>query len=287
MALLDMLQAVCNEVGLPEPTAVVTSSDRQVQQLLATVHRVLNDLKQVQWAELTRLHEITLADGVDSYALPADFDFRIFETQWNQDKNWPLFGPYGPKEWQEIKQSGIAPAISQRFRFKGYTSKQFFIDPVPTSSEDGQVVSFEYQSKNIIRPRIWSASALYTAGAYTFYDGNYYTTTLGGTTGATPPTHTTGSVSDGGVTWSYTDEAYTSYLADTDVCHVDEFLVGLGVQWNYLASKGLPYQHLEQKFNRDIRSTVPKLPGASIIYLDGRSENDLPMVIVPETGFGS
>ena len=33
--------------------------------------------------------------------------------------------------------------------------------------------------------------------------GNLYKTTAGGTAGATAPTHTSGSVSDGGVTWDY------------------------------------------------------------------------------------
>lgn len=288
MALLDMMQAVCNEVGLPEPASVATSTERQVIQLLATAHRVLNDLKQVPWAELERSCELTLVDGQEAYELPADFDSALFETQWNVDKTWPLFGPYTSTEWATIKNSGIAPAISQRFRLKGYASKKFFIDPVPTSSEAGQVVTFYYQSKNIVRPRIWEASQLYTAGSYTFYDGNYYSTTLGGTTGSTAPTHSTGSVSDGGVTWTFYDEPYAKFLADTDVCIVDEYLVGVGVQYNYLASKGLPYAHLEQKYNRDLRSTQPKLPGAPVLDLASREGDEyLPRVQIPETGYGT
>lgn len=59
----------------------------------------------------------------------------------------------------------------------------------------------------------WASSTSFASGAYCIYGLNLYQTTAGGTTGATPPTHTSGSVSDGAVTWayvnSYINAAYT------------------------------------------------------------------------------
>jgi hypothetical protein len=50
----------------------------------------------------------------------------------------------------------------------------------------------------------WVTATVVAAGAYCDTGaGNVYTTTAGGTTGATQPTHTVGTVSDGGVLWTY------------------------------------------------------------------------------------
>jgi len=49
----------------------------------------------------------------------------------------------------------------------------------------------------------WQTGTVYAAGAQTT-NGNYlYTTTAGGTSGSTAPTHTSGTVSDGAVSWTY------------------------------------------------------------------------------------
>jgi hypothetical protein len=50
---------------------------------------------------------------------------------------------------------------------------------------------------------LWTAGASATAGDYFYYGLNVYQAAGSGTTGATPPTHTSGSVSDGTVTWAY------------------------------------------------------------------------------------
>lgn len=53
------------------------------------------------------------------------------------------------------------------------------------------------------RYRLWSASGSYAAAEWVYYGSNIYQTAAGGTSGATPPTHTSGDVSDGGVTWTF------------------------------------------------------------------------------------
>jgi hypothetical protein len=61
---------------------------------------------------------------------------------------------------------------------------------------------------------VWSAGASVTAGDYRYYGLNIYQAAGSGTTGATPPTHTTGSVSDGTVTWAYINSYITAAYTD-------------------------------------------------------------------------
>lgn len=49
----------------------------------------------------------------------------------------------------------------------------------------------------------WATSQSITSGIYRSYLDNLYIATTAGTTGATPPTHTSGTASDGAVTWQW------------------------------------------------------------------------------------
>jgi hypothetical protein len=49
----------------------------------------------------------------------------------------------------------------------------------------------------------WASGAAYASGAYVYSGLNLYQAAAAGTAGSTAPTHASGSVSDGGVTWAY------------------------------------------------------------------------------------
>jgi hypothetical protein len=71
----------------------------------------------------------------------------------------------------------------------------------------------------------WYTATVYAAGAYCTSNGNMYSTAAGGTSGATAPSHTTGTVSDGGINWTYVDSA------DRSLHIVDQYgrtLIGIG-----------------------------------------------------------
>jgi hypothetical protein len=56
----------------------------------------------------------------------------------------------------------------------------------------------------ITEEALWTPSTSgITLGSVRAYAANVYTATTAGTTGTTPPTHISGSVSDGGVTWAF------------------------------------------------------------------------------------
>lgn len=52
-------------------------------------------------------------------------------------------------------------------------------------------------------PSLWVASTAYASGAIVYYGKNVYTCTTAGTSGATAPTATSGTVADGTVVWIF------------------------------------------------------------------------------------
>ncbi|WP_028447004.1 hypothetical protein [Chitinimonas koreensis] len=63
----------------------------------------------------------------------------------------------------------------------------------------------------------WRTAAAYTTGDYAANANNIYVAASTGTSGGTPPTHTSGTVSDGGVSWTYVD------AGDRTLWSVDEY----------------------------------------------------------------
>jgi hypothetical protein len=84
---------------------------------------------------------------------------------------------------------------------------QFAKDPSAAQWRTSMRLQTPY-SVAIKNPQLWAASTVYAANSYCVSDsGKIYTTAAGGTSGATAPTGTGASISDGGVTWSYVQAA--------------------------------------------------------------------------------
>lgn len=213
--LLDNVNAVADEAGYTVGSTVVGSNDTTSKQLLAIANRVNEEMSHAYlWNKLFKSGTITYVSGQATYALPADFSMYHYDTWWNQSNRWRLLGPMTPQRYADTQGYGLNPTIYDQFMVRGITDNQLLIEPTPDSS--GDVIIFEYLADRPIKPKTWAASEAFGNNSYCSYNGNYYTTTTGGTTGATPPTHTSGSVSDGSLTWTYYDGAYNKFLADTD-----------------------------------------------------------------------
>lgn len=290
MTLLSTIQDVALELGTGVPSAVVTATtDGNAQQLLALTNRAGRELRIFyRWPQLVREYTFTLSSGQASYAIPADFESFAYSTFWDRDNSWEMIGPISASDWQFLKSGVTTAGTRRRWRFTGLTDRQFIIDPTPSASDVGVTLVFEYYSKNWIRPRTWVASTAFAAGSYCFYNGNYYSTTAGGTTGATPPTHTTGSASDGVVTWVYYSGAYEKATADTDVFNINADAIELDVKWRYRQARGLDgWEALRQEAQAMAMIMSGASRGASNINLNAsrylRGYND---PITPDSGFG-
>jgi hypothetical protein len=270
MTLATIVANVANEAGYTVETNVTTSTETTTKQLRTMVQRISREMSdKYPWPVMYAAGSITLVNGQAQYQLPAAFSFYQYNTFWNQSTRWRILGPMTPQEYAEIIGYGLNTTVYQRFQLRGISNDQLLISPTPTAS--GDTIIFEYIAERSVRPRTWTTATLYVANSYTFYNGNYYQTTAGGTTGATPPTHTSGSVSDGGVTWTYYSGIYNEFLADTDVSILNEKTLELGVLERFAEIHGLTVVpgRFEMQLNEDFSKQNP----GKILYTGGLQRN--------------
>lgn len=147
-------------------------------------------------------------------------------------------------------------------------------------------MAFEYQSTNWVRPKTWTASTVFAGMRYSWYNGNIYYTTSGGTTGATPPTHTTGTSSDGGVSWTYQNIVYEEPLNDADEFLLEPKLIKLGTKWRFLQQKGLEYIPIMAEWTAASKRQIAGYRGSKTITVGRRAGYPfIGYLNIPDTGY--
>lgn len=72
----------------------------------------------------------------------------------------------------------------------------------------GLINGFEYEYLPTSPDTQWVASTVYTVDSYVVAGNNVYRCSVAGTSGSTMPIHTSGTATDGSVTWEYIDKIY-------------------------------------------------------------------------------
>jgi hypothetical protein len=269
MTLSTVVQNVANEAGYTVDTAVINSSETTTKQLRTMVQRVNREMaEKYLWPQLFASGSFTTVAGQAAYQLPAAFSYNHYNTFWNSSTRWRLLGPMTEQEYAEILGYGLNTTVYQRFQIRGMSNSQLLMSPTPDTS--GQIIIFEYVAERFVRPATWVTATLYAANAYTFYNGNYYQTTGGGTSGGTPPTHTSGSASDGGVTWTYYSGSYPEFLADSDVSLFNEKTLEQGVLERFAEIHGLT---VVPRFDADLNEEFSRANPGKILYTGGLQRN--------------
>lgn len=265
MSLLSVVTNVANESGYTVDSTVITSTETTTKQIRTMVQRVNREMgEKYAWPILFASGSFTTVAGQASYSLPAAFSFYHYNTFWNQSTRWRVLGPMTEQEYADIIGYGLTTTVYQRFQIRGLNNSQIFISPTP--DVNGQIIIFEYIAERYARPATWVTGTIYAAGAYTFYNGNYYSTVAGGTSGATPPTHTTGSASDGGVTWDYYSGTYPEFLADTDLSVFTEKTLEQGVMERFGEIHGLT---VVPRFDVQLNEDFSKMNPGRVLYAGG------------------
>lgn len=290
LTIAEIVKQAAIDIGKDEPSGTITTStDKDIKQLLQFSLKTGRELRdKYLFPQLKKHYEITISASDDQYNLPGDMWKMIPGTQWNQTNSWKLFGPLNDQEWNTLKYGVVAVGTRKKFRVFGGNedSGQFFIDPEPSTNE---TISFDYIRKQWILPKAWAASTAYSSGDYVSANGNIYTAGSTDTSGSTRPSHTSGTGSDGTITWTYvSDQLYGSsnerWQADTDISLIDADLLILGTVWRFLKRKGLDYQEEKREYEMQCSNRLSRLQGAPILNFSG----DSPIFVenVPEGNFG-
>lgn len=147
MSLLTIVQDACNAIGFPSPTSVVSNpSDQTAQQAWRLANLAGKALyRRHPWQALHKEYTFTLSDGVQEYALPADYGYVIHDTTHNRSEQWQVAVPVTAQSWQQLKAQGAGATINMRGRIRG--EKIEFYDSVG-AGQDGQTIALEYISNH-------------------------------------------------------------------------------------------------------------------------------------------
>lgn len=126
---LAVVQQVAGELGLPQPTTLVGTTDVQSLQLLSMLQSAGNELLlYYPWEQFVVTQTLTLVPAQDEYAIPADLAYYRDQTQWDAVNHWPLLGPKSAQEWAWLKNSFVASLPRLRYRIK---NNKFCVYPPP------------------------------------------------------------------------------------------------------------------------------------------------------------
>jgi hypothetical protein len=274
MTIATVIQNVANEAGYTVESNVIGSSETTTKQLLAIAQRINRDIFEAYpWPKCYASGSITIVGGQGTYALPAAFSQLQYESFWNQSTRWRVLGPMSEREYADAVGFGLNTTVYQRFQIRGVSNNELLIWPTPGAQYNGDTLVFEYIADRSVRPRNWVTATAFGANSYCFNNGNYYQTTAGGTTGATAPTHTTGTVSDGAVDWTYYNGIYDQFLANTDVSFFNEKLLEQGVLERFAEIHGL--DTIQPKFELQLHEEFGRTYAGKIIYAGGQQRAEM------------
>lgn len=243
LAISEIIKQAAVELGLTEPSGtLVTSTNPQVQRLLQAALQVGRKLRNDYfYPQLLKLYSFSTTTATQ-YNLPPDFWKMIPGAQWDVGNRWRMGGPVSPQIWYLFQFGTISTFTRTLFYVSGYDTLagQFFVNPAPAN---GGQFAFPYIRSQFFFPKAWTTGeSIGATGIYRSSAGNIYVSASTGITGATAPDWTTGTDSDGTVSWTFvpTQEYGTNqkFSADTDFCLIDDDLFIMGVKAYYLQSKG-------------------------------------------------
>jgi hypothetical protein len=294
---MSQLTQICDSaarvLSLPTPTGYVNNTGVNEKKLLVAFEQAGRERRrQKQWPQLIRTATLTLVDGVANPTMPGDLMAFINSTAWDVSASRPMEGPLTPQQWNNLKYGIVNVGPFKKFRVAGrLATKRFEIDPVPTASDAGETIKFTYLSGTVLLPPAWSTGASSTQLPYCSNSaGNIYSAYSTGTTGSTEPTHTSGTASDGAVTWSYYDNSYDIATSNTDTTLFDRECMEADVVWRFRKMSGMDYAEFKADADQMWEQYYTQIAGAPTLYLGGSFGNGpglINMNNLPDTGYGS
>lgn len=166
MSLLTMIGDATNSMGFAAPTAVITSTDQMIRELLAlanTSGRALvisypwqEIIKECTFTSTATYNQGTIDGGI---VTAADFQRMLDNTLWDRTGSLKATGPINSSEWQQ-DAAFMAAAPYPKYRiWRG----QLFIGPIGSPPASGDTWAFEYVSKNFCQGQSGTGQATWAA----------------------------------------------------------------------------------------------------------------------------
>lgn len=147
MSLLTIVQDVSRQLGVPAPSAVVTSADTRVLELWTMANRTGDELtRRYIWQELTYEASFLSTGSIDmghlTGSIATDFGYMIDQTFWDRDLKEPIIGPVDAQEWQSDMSFAV---VGPPYKFIIQAGR---LKVGPTAISAGDEMVFNYLSKN-------------------------------------------------------------------------------------------------------------------------------------------
>jgi hypothetical protein len=145
--LLQLVQQACLEIGIPAPSFLFGSVSDQERQLIALAQREGKEFaraanKNGGWQELRINYTFNTVTNQTDYPLPADLEYFVERTFWNNKYKWELVGPITAQERQILTYGVVASGPRPKFYIQ---QNKFILSPAPP---EAQLIAFQYYSKN-------------------------------------------------------------------------------------------------------------------------------------------
>lgn len=140
------MQQAANEIGIPEPSLLFGAADDTTKQLLALAQREGKEFSETKgdsggWTALHKEYTFNTVNGQKDYALPADFQYFVNRTFWDNAFKWELLGPITAQEKQILRYGVIASGPRRKFYVM---AGKIYLEPTP--EVDGEMIAFDYYS---------------------------------------------------------------------------------------------------------------------------------------------
>lgn len=224
---LSIVQEYRKGIGLAAPTALAASIDTDEMRLLEILNQVLEYLRDNgPWRGHIRTYDFNTSSSDTTYSLPGDYWEPVPLTHYNENTQFPMYGPLSDREFAQYQERGLATPYEFVWRVAGFDSsvsasvegRLFEIFPAPSGTIP---LTFEYVSGNLYLPAAWFASQ--------------------------------------------DSDMHERLAADTDYCAFDSQLVKLGIDWKYreaTSSNVALIERAKKSFDEAIKASRYRLQGA-------------------------
>jgi hypothetical protein len=163
MTVLSVAQDVCLVIGLKQPVTLMSSTDRQTQELARVARDTASMIASAfDWQRLQKIHTLSGDGASEAFALPSDFD-RMLEnaSMWSSRWTWAFNHIANPDEWLEMQVVPYSFINGNWIVFGG----EFHVLPVMAETE---TLKFYYISNLLVQPEDGEPQETFKADGDTF-----------------------------------------------------------------------------------------------------------------------